>query len=148
NRIVLAQHIGPRCRKSGCMQRLQNREFPVDRVRRRKQCAGRLAPKDEALSIRCGDAVGRVRLPPFELCNLERAFQAADVLPQIRFQRTRVETKPLVDGLGADEFFEHQADIAIFAARSAPVTIAMLTRYATAYNACVSLRLAAVRVYD
>src|SRR5262245_51314974 len=85
NRIVLAQHIWPRHRKAGRVQRMQDCEFSVDGVRRRQQLSGRLPPQNQTPAVRCSDAVGRIRLTSFELRELKGALKADYALPQIRF---------------------------------------------------------------
>ena len=58
DRLVLAQHVGPRHREAHAMQRLDHLVLAVDRVRRGQELAGRLAAQRIALAAG-GDAIGR-----------------------------------------------------------------------------------------
>ena len=73
DRRVFAQHMRPRHRHLGAVQRADDTKLTVHRMRRLQQHAGRLASHHEALAVGGGQPEGRVRLAALELLDLQRA---------------------------------------------------------------------------
>jgi len=106
HRVVFAQYVRPGDRESNRVQRTDHAILAVDRMRRRQQLARRLSAQRVALAAGA-EAIGRIRLPPLELLDLERPAEILDVRAQVRFELRGVEPMTFLDRLGADELFEH-----------------------------------------
>ena len=84
------------------MQRTDDAEFAVDRVRGGQELAGRLAAQHVSARRRL-QQIGRVRLPALELAHAERAGKALHARRKISLQPRRIEAQRRRDVLGAGE---------------------------------------------
>src|SRR5262249_41350864 len=107
DRLVLAQDVRPRHREPGRMQRLDDAELAVHRVRRGQKLARRLSPQHEAAAVGGGDQVSGIRLAALELLYPQRGTKTFYLRFQERFKSAGIDPVALLDGLGADELLEH-----------------------------------------
>ncbi len=106
HRIVFAEYIGLRYRKSYRVQCLDHLELAIHCVRGGQQLAGRLAAQRVALAAR-GDAVSGVRLAALELLDLERSAESLHLVLQEILQAPGVDAMAFFNGLYADELVGH-----------------------------------------
>ena len=83
-------------RKALAMERADDAEFAIDRMRRGQQFSRRLSPQHVAPRRRF-DEIGRIGLAALELADRGRAGKARHLVAQIDFEPRHIEAQPLGD---------------------------------------------------
>jgi len=89
--LVLAQRISARRRHIGPVERRDDPELAIDRMRRRQQLAGRFAAQHIAPAGTVGQAIGRIGLAAAELLDAKRGYETRDLVGHERRQRPLIE---------------------------------------------------------